>query len=101
SIRGLARMYICREAYLFFDRPRAWGGQMASDWNAAVADVIGALGTPRFPAALVAALRGIVDFDYTVMFAYRGDARPIDLYDDFPTGKRNVMVDAYQDGPYL
>lgn len=74
---------------------------MASDWNVAVAEIIGALGTPRFPAALVAALRGIVDFDYTVMFAYRGDARPIDLYDDFPAGKRNVMVDAYQDGPYL
>jgi DNA-binding CsgD family transcriptional regulator len=35
------------------------------------------------------------------MFAYCGDARPLDLHDDFPAGKRRVFVSAYQEGPYL
>ena len=37
---------------------------MASDWNVAVADIIAALGTPRFPPAL----RGIVGITRDVMF---------------------------------
>lgn len=70
-------------------------------WNGAVASAISAIGTPPFPDNLVAALRTITPFDYSVMFAYSGDARPIDLYDDFPSGKRRVFVTAYQEGPYL
>lgn len=46
-------------------------------------------------------LRSLVPFDYAVMFAYRGEARPIDLYDDFPGGKRRIFVTEYQEGPYL
>jgi DNA-binding CsgD family transcriptional regulator len=74
---------------------------MTAEWNAGVGRLITALGTSQFPVELVAALKAIVDFDYSVMFAYCGDARPIDLYDDFPASKRRVMVHAYQDGPYL
>ncbi len=35
------------------------------------------------------------------MFAYCGDAWPLDLYDDFPATKRRVFVTIYQEGPYL
>ncbi|NNE22670.1 MAG: helix-turn-helix transcriptional regulator [Rhizobiales bacterium] len=73
----------------------------SDNWNSAVAEAIMAIGTPPFAEKLVAALRGVATFDYSVMFAYSGDARPIDLHDDFPAGKRRVFVTAYQEGPYL
>ncbi|MGL6211192.1 MAG: helix-turn-helix transcriptional regulator [Paracoccaceae bacterium] len=63
--------------------------------------MVAALETPALPAALAELLRQIAPFDYTVMFAYRGTARPVDLYDDFPPGKRKVFVTDYQAGPYL
>jgi DNA-binding CsgD family transcriptional regulator len=69
--------------------------------NDDIGAVITAIATPEFPARLIAALRAMTPFDYAVMFAYRGDERPIDLYDDFPTAKRRIFVTAYQEGPYL
>ena len=74
---------------------------MAGNWNEAIGATIAALGAPEFPERLVTALRGQIDFDYSVMFAYCGDARPIDLFDDFPLAKRRVFVTDYQEGPYL
>ncbi len=74
---------------------------MAFSWNQAVADSIAAIGTPPFAETLVTLLRGIAAFDYSVMFAYCGEARPLDLYDDFPINKRRVFVTSYQEGPYL
>ncbi len=60
-----------------------------------------ALDTPALPASLADLLRQIAPFTYTVMFGYRGTARPVDLYDDFPPRKRKVFVTDYQAGPYL
>jgi len=70
-------------------------------WFPLAAAAVAALGTPDFPRALTAAMRGVVPYEFTVIFAYRGDARPLDVYDDFPAEKRRVMVDDYQEGPYL
>lgn len=75
--------------------------QKERKWNEDVGMVISAIGSPEFPSALVQALRTVVPFDYSVMFAYCGDARPIDLYDDFPTTKRRIFVTMYQEGPYM
>jgi len=74
---------------------------MEQSWNASIGTVIASIGTPEFAGDLVTALRGLVRFDYSVMFAYCGDARPLDLYDDFPANKRRVFVTMYQEGPYL
>ncbi len=63
--------------------------------------VIAALGTPALPRRLAEMLRAIVPYDYTVVFAYRGAARPMALHDDFPRAKRAVFVTDYQAGPYL
>ena len=71
------------------------------EWNTHIAAVISVIGTPQFPEELVRALRARVAFDYSVMFAYRGDAPPIDLFDDFPANKRRIFVTMYQEGPYL
>ena len=66
-----------------------------------IGEAIGALGTPAFPDVLTRLLRTVAPYTYTVIFGYRGAARPIDLYDDFPRAKRQVFVTDYQVGPYL
>jgi DNA-binding CsgD family transcriptional regulator len=64
-------------------------------------DAIAAIGTDAFPAALSALLRAVSPYNYTVIFGYNGKSQPIDLFDDFPKGKRKVFVSDYQEGPYL
>lgn len=71
------------------------------DWILGSARVVSSLGSSSFAPTLSAAMRVIVPFEFTVMFAYHRDHRPIDLHDDFPATKRQVMVDDYQEGPYL
>lgn len=63
--------------------------------------MIAALGTSEMPNALAGLLRSITTYDFTVMFAYRGFARPIPLFDDFPSDRRTVHVSDYNEGPYL
>lgn len=64
--------------------------------------VIGAIGSgEEFPAAMADTLRVVAPYSYTVIFAYRGNERPLDLFDDFPASKRQVFVTDYQEGPYL
>ena len=72
-----------------------------TDWNSAVGEAISALATPLFPQSLVNALRLVANFDHSVMFAYCGEARPLDLFDNFPPGKRRIFVTAYQEGPFM
>ena len=73
----------------------------AASWVPYAAQMVAALDTPAFPDRLAALLRQVAPFTYTVMFAYCGTARPINLHDDFPAGKRRVFVTDYQAGPYL
>jgi DNA-binding CsgD family transcriptional regulator len=51
--------------------------------------------------AFVEAMHALVPFDYSVIFAYRGTERPIDLYSTFDAADYAVFVTLYQDGPYL
>lgn len=69
-------------------------------WTLA-AEVVAALHSPELPKALAELLRQVAPFSYTVMFGYRGADQPIDLYDDFPPGKRKIFVTDYQAGPYM
>ena len=70
-------------------------------WAQPAGNVVAALETPGLPQALADLLRQVADYDHTVMFGYRGIDPPIDIFDDFPTGKRKVFVTDYQAGPYL
>ena len=72
-----------------------------SDWVAASAEVVSSLDSSRFAKALTDAMRTVVPFEFTVIFAYYRDSRPLDIFNNFPASKREVMVDAYQEGPYL
>ncbi|MCU9850537.1 helix-turn-helix transcriptional regulator [Defluviimonas sp. WL0024] len=71
------------------------------EWLEPTGKLIAAIGQAEFPRLLSEALRGIAPFDYTVVFGYLGAARPMDLFDDFPQGKRRIFVEDYQEGPYL
>lgn len=70
-------------------------------WAQLAGNVLASLDTPGLPQALADFLRQVAPFTYTVMFGYHGTDRPIDLFDDFPSGKRKVFVTDYQAGPYL
>lgn len=71
------------------------------EWHEKIAKVVSAQRTPDFAPQLVAALGSLVEFDFSVMFAYRGDERPLDLFDNFGATRREVFVSIYQEGPYL
>lgn len=51
--------------------------------------------------AFVEMMKSLIPFDYSVVFAYRGAERPIDLYSTFDTVAYEIFVRMYQDGPYL
>jgi DNA-binding CsgD family transcriptional regulator len=51
--------------------------------------------------AFVASMKSLIPFDYSVIFAYRGAERPIDLYSTFGAEDYEIFVSMYQDGPYL
>jgi DNA-binding CsgD family transcriptional regulator len=63
--------------------------------------VVAALDSSDLPRSLADLLRQVAPFTYTVMFGYKGTSPPLDVYDDFPPGKRKIFVTDYQAGPYL
>lgn len=63
--------------------------------------MIAAIGGDGFAPALTSLLQTVAPYTYTVIFGYRGSARPLDLHDDFPATKRRIFVTDYQEGPYL
>lgn len=66
-----------------------------------VGAVVAAIGSDGFAPALTTLLQGVAPYSFTVVFGYKGAARPLDLHDDFPASKRRVFVTDYQEGPYL
>ena len=70
-------------------------------WITLLARCIDSIGTDTFSTSLVAALKSIADFDYSVSFAYHQKEKPICLYHTFSNAKRTVFVDDYLNGPYL
>jgi len=72
-----------------------------ASWPPLAGAVLAALDTPGLARSLADLLRDVAPFSYTVMFGYCGTARPVDLHDDFPEGKRQIFVTDYQAGPYL
>ncbi|SON56755.1 Transcriptional regulatory protein UhpA [Hartmannibacter diazotrophicus] len=71
--------------------------------SARLADVIVALSgadPSAFGPALLAWFSEAIRFDHSVVFAYRGDARPPCLFETFNRQDSHVFVALYQDGPY-
>jgi DNA-binding CsgD family transcriptional regulator len=74
---------------------------MNQPYWALAAAAVAALDSPILPRALAELLRQVAPFSFKVMFGYRGTDQPIDLYNDFPPGKRKIFVSDYQAGPYM
>ncbi len=72
-----------------------------ASWIAFVSECIDSIGTGAFPDCLVAALKSITEFDYTVCFAYHQNEQPICLYHTYSPQERVIFVDDYLKGPYL
>ena len=70
-------------------------------WISLLSRSIDAVGTGEFSSSLVAALKSITDFDYSVSFAYYQNEKPICLHHAFSPAQRAVFVDDYLKGPYL
>ncbi len=70
-------------------------------WIALLSRCIDSIDSEKFPEYLVAALKSITDFDYSVSFAYHQYEMPISLYDTFSPAERIIFVDDYLKGPYL
>lgn len=69
--------------------------------DALLGRAIDSLGTGGFCPALTAWLRSVVPYSFTVVFGYQGESQPVEIYDDFPQGRRKVFVGDYVVGPYL
>ena len=63
--------------------------------------LISSIREDNFASCLFNALKEVAPFDFAVVFGYLGSAQPLDLYDDFPRGKKKIFVEDYQEGPYL
>lgn len=69
-------------------------------WAAASAEIVDHFDDPTLPYLLTRALRTLIDFEYSVVFIYRGTANPIHIYDTFPnpqarTGLLNYVKNTY------
>jgi len=70
-------------------------------WLTLLSRCIDSLGQEIFAQQLVAALKAITDFDYSVSFAYHQNEQPICLHHTFSPAERVIFVDDYLKGPYL
>jgi DNA-binding CsgD family transcriptional regulator len=69
-------------------------------WVAASADIVDHVDDPNLPRILARALNTLVDFEYSVVFIYRGRTNPIHIHDTFPypearAGIRNYVKSTY------
>jgi DNA-binding CsgD family transcriptional regulator len=69
-------------------------------WAAASAEIVDHFDDPILPDLLARALSTLIDFEYSVVFIYRGRANPIHIHDTFPnpqarTGLLNYVKNTY------
>lgn len=74
---------------------------MLAQWSRGVGEITAALQGPDFDAAVLQAVRRLVDIDFVMAFAYRGSARPVALGDTLDSARRRVIVSDYLSGPYM
>ena len=70
-------------------------------WEILLAQCIDSIGEDQFHANLIDALKFLVDFDNSVVFAYYKRKKPLCLNHTFSVESRVVFVDDYLKGPYL
>lgn len=81
--------------------PASRSALLLSQWSKGVAALIQSPRRADFSAALLQAVRRLVDFDFIMTFAYRGGGRPLALGDTLDSGQRKIIVQDYLNGPYM
>lgn len=74
---------------------------LLEQWSKGVACLTAAVGTPEFEVTLLEAARRIVDFDFIMVFAYRGREQPLMLADTLNQARHQVIAVDYAAGPFL
>ncbi|MFN4143361.1 helix-turn-helix transcriptional regulator [Aestuariivirga sp.] len=70
-------------------------------WSRGIAEIAAAQRTPRFIPALLASVKRLVDFDFMMVFAYSGTARPMILGDTLDAPRHRIIAEDYAGGPFL
>jgi DNA-binding CsgD family transcriptional regulator len=70
-------------------------------WAAASAEIVDRFDDPILPDLLARALSTLIEFEYSVVFIYRGKAKPIHIHDTFPTPQARAGVINYVKNTYV
>src|ERR1700721_4893252 len=70
-------------------------------WAAASAETLDPFDDPALPDLLARALSTLIDFEYSVVFIYRGRANPIHVHDTFPTPQARAGLINYVKNTYV
>ncbi len=70
-------------------------------WSRGVAEISAAVRTSRFIPAMLASVKRLVDFDFIMVFAYAGSARPLTLGDTLDPARHRIIASDYAAGPFL
>ncbi len=70
-------------------------------WAAVSAEIVDHFDDPALPDLLARALSTLIDFEYSVVFIYRGRANPIHIHDTFPTPQARAGLINYVKSTYV
>jgi DNA-binding CsgD family transcriptional regulator len=74
---------------------------LLEQWSRGVAEISAARGTDSFIPALQSAVCRLVEFDFTMVFAYRNSATPLVLGDTLDQSRHRVIAHDYVASPFL
>lgn len=63
--------------------------------------MVASVGSPSFPDRLEKAIRSIVDFDISMVFAYKGTAQPLIVCNNMSQKLASIVAEDYIRGPYI
>lgn len=75
--------------------------RLLEQWSRSVAEIAAAQRGFAFVPALLASVKRLVDFDFVMVFAYAGTARPLTLADTLDGPRHRIIAEDYADGPFL
>jgi DNA-binding CsgD family transcriptional regulator len=70
-------------------------------WVAASAEIVEHVDDPNLPEVLARTLVTLIDFEYSVVFIYRGRANPIHIHDTFPNSEARSGIVNYVKSTYV
>jgi DNA-binding CsgD family transcriptional regulator len=70
-------------------------------WVAASAEIVEHVDDPNLPEILTRALVTLIDFEFSVVFIYRGRSNPIHIHDTFPNPEARAGISNYVKGTYV